>query len=108
MIAIVAIASLAMSACNKSESHVVIADVLNDAAKVCNFIPTSETIVVLLSAAPGLDTALKVAQVLCDALHTYEANNQTPAGVQARNNFDFNMVINGKHVHVTGTRAHSF
>jgi hypothetical protein len=84
MIAGIAGAAFALSACDKSTGKLDLTGAQNLAVQICGFLPTVQTVAnIFASGSPALDTASEVANAVCQAVNTPRGAGQKPvvAGV---------------------------
>jgi hypothetical protein len=107
--AVIATASaLLLGGCNSSTPNISITGIIDDAQKVCSFVPTAESVVAVIAAAnPVATTVGAVVNTICDGLKSWQAN-QVAGGLKAvapGSKVTYHMVIGGKDVLITGNKV---
>lgn len=80
----IAVAALALTACDKTTGKVDLSEAQSIAVQICGFLPTAQTVAnIFASGSSALDTAGKVGAAICQAVNTPRGSGQKPvvAGV---------------------------
>lgn len=83
-IAIIGLAALALTACDKTTGKLDLTGAQNLAVQICGFLPTAQTVAnIFATGSSALDTASEVATAICSAVNTPRSAGTKPvvAGV---------------------------